>query len=262
MNTKNNFTVNFNETPFLETSYVASHIERLNWRSEVLLANNREAIANKRVLDLASHDGRFSYACLALGARHVTGVEGRAHLVSRADESLSSLGYAREKFHFVHADLFDYLQDVEPGSFDIILCFGVFYHMIKQVEFLRQISRIKPAHLILDTFVAKEHTEKVDFWRIHLALRRMIRAVGDTFRNRKRNAGCLVFKYERSQKDGATIDSSGLIAWPTGSLVEVLLRYYGFEFKDIDWHGQAIDDWSRIKDYKTGKRLSWIAQPT
>ncbi len=33
---------------------------------------------------MASHDGRFSYAALRLGAAHVTGVEGRAHLVAHA----------------------------------------------------------------------------------------------------------------------------------------------------------------------------------
>ena len=262
MNTNNNFTVNFQQTPFLETSKIAPHLNRLNSRCEVLLTRNRQAIQDKKVLDLASHDGRFSYACLELGARHVTGVEGRSHLVNLADKSLSHLGYNSDKFRFVTGDLFDFLQNVEPGEFDTILCFGVFYHMIKQIELLQQISRIKPAHFILDTFVAREHTEKIDFWRIPTALRRLFRAVNDTLRHKKRNAGCMVFKYEKSAKDGATIDPAGLIAWPTGSLVEVFFQYYGFEFESIDWHKQNITDWSRINDYKTDKRLSWIVRPS
>lgn len=259
---KTDFTVDFQETPFLETSTTAAHLRRLNWRSEILLTRNLHAVQDKKVLDLACHDGRFSYACLALGARRVTGVEGRAHLVEHARKNLSDLQYGSEKVDFVHADLFDYLVNVKPGDFDTILCFGVFYHMIKQIELLQQISRIKPAHFILDTFVAKEHTPKIDLWRIDIALRRLARSFRNTLCSKKANEGCLVFKYENYQKDGATIDPAGLIAWPSRSLMDALFRYYGFTHSDIDWRRQHIDCWDRIKDYKTGKRASWIAEIT
>ena len=48
-----------------------------NWRCEILLTRNQEAIKNKNILDLASHVGALTYGCLKLGAKHVTGVEGK-----------------------------------------------------------------------------------------------------------------------------------------------------------------------------------------
>ena len=75
---KSDFYVDYKDTPFLETGKIKAEAlpYRLNWRCEILLTRNQEAINGKRILDLASHDGVFSYACLKLGASHVTGVEG------------------------------------------------------------------------------------------------------------------------------------------------------------------------------------------
>ncbi len=72
--------IDFTDTQFLETSKTAAFANRLNWRAEILLSRNREVIEGKSVLDLASHDGRFSWACLELRASRVVGVEGRQEL--------------------------------------------------------------------------------------------------------------------------------------------------------------------------------------
>jgi protein-L-isoaspartate O-methyltransferase len=253
--------VDYSQSPFLETSQVAAKANRLNWRAEVLLARNREAIEGKTVLDLACHDARFSYACLELGAKRVQGVEGRDHLVENARKNLAELGYGADKCDFTCGDLFDYLESVEPGQFDTILCFGVFYHTIRQLELVQQIKRIRPRYFILDTFVEKEQSVRIVTDRIDTTLGRLGKATADVVRGKLRNVGCLVFMYENPEIEGATIDPSGLIAWPTASLVDVLFQHYGFKSRRIDWHQQGIDDWADIKDYKTHRRLSWIAQP-
>src|SRR3954470_3000649 len=50
-------------------------LNRMNERYEALFAGNRDIFKGARVLDLASHDGRYSFAALKTGAAHVTGVE-------------------------------------------------------------------------------------------------------------------------------------------------------------------------------------------
>ncbi len=114
--------VNFQNTPFLETSKTAAYSNRLNWRCELLLTRNQSVIKNKRILDLASHDGRFSWACLKLGAKHVTGVEARAYLVESSIKNLNSLGIDSANFEFICGDIFDCLANFEPEQFDTILC--------------------------------------------------------------------------------------------------------------------------------------------
>src|SRR3989304_9445103 len=101
--------VNYEDTIFLQTGTIHAEALRLNWRCEMLLTRNVEAIKNKRILDLASHDGRFSYACLKLGAKHVTGIENTGHLVDSAKKNLEVLGYNSENFAFLQGDIYEFL---------------------------------------------------------------------------------------------------------------------------------------------------------
>ena len=102
------FHINYENTLFLKTSKIGADPNRLNWRCEILLTRNQHAIKNKKILDLASHDGRFSYACLKLEAKHVTGVESNVHLVKHAKENLKTLGYKSQNFYFIQTDAFNY----------------------------------------------------------------------------------------------------------------------------------------------------------
>lgn len=263
------FDVDYENTPFLQTSKTAAHPNRLNWRTEILLTRNHEAIRGKKILDLASHDGRFSYACLKLGASHVTGVEGRHHLVEFATENLISLGYKPEQFSFIQDDVFAYLPKVKLKEFDTILCFGFFYHTVRQNELLRQINRIQPAYFLLDTFVARgifsvnpvgSRSAKGKFRylvRIPITLKRLALEIASP----DKGEPCLVFKTESHVIEGATIDPMNLIAWPTKTFIERALKAYGFRFEQLHWNKKEIKDWTAIDDYKTGDRVSYIAQP-
>jgi hypothetical protein len=62
---------------FMEVSELVPKPERMNERYEALFESNRDIFDGARVLDLASHDGRYSFAALKAGAVHVTGVEVR-----------------------------------------------------------------------------------------------------------------------------------------------------------------------------------------
>ena len=44
------FQVNYENTPFLQTSNIHAHPNRLNWRSEILITRNQEAIRGKRII--------------------------------------------------------------------------------------------------------------------------------------------------------------------------------------------------------------------
>jgi predicted nicotinamide N-methyase len=271
---KKTFFIDFKKTPFLKTSQTITGLNRLNWRAELLLTRNQKAIKGKRVLDLASHDGRFSYACLKLGAKQVTGVEGRPYLVRFAKKNLKSLGYKASSFKFINDDLFNYLPKVRPGTFDTILCFGFFYHTVKQVELIEQIKRLKPKVFLLDTFIEKDLVVQ-DPTRRHLFLR-LLRVIPKikldhllqpqkTFKKMGTvtapPSACLVFFYEDHTKESNTINPIDLIASPTKSFIELLFKTYRFKFKQLLWDEEEVDDWTALKDYQDKIRVSYLAQP-
>jgi len=268
------FCINYENTPFLQTSKTAPHPNRLNWRCEILLTRNQEAIKGKKILDLASHDGRFSYACLELGAGHITGVEGRHHLVESATENLIGLGYKPEHFSFVQDDVFDYLHKVKPKEFDTILCFGFFYHTVRQNELLREIKRIQPTYFVLDTYIARgiftvrplgfsfrsqgayPIAKLMRFIRIPATLQKFAGETASPVLGKP----CLVFRTESHMIEGATIDPIDLVAWPTKTFIELAFKSYGFSFKQLLWNKKEIKNWTALADYKTGDRVSYIAQ--
>jgi SAM-dependent methyltransferase len=232
-----NFLVDFGKIDLLKTKSLNA-IQRLNWRAELLIARNKFAMEDKRILDLACNNGRLSYVCLKSGAKNVVGVEGRSHLVKRANEWVAPK--FPEKAVFIQDDIFEYLSRVEPGTFDTVLCLGFLYHTTRQEELFRKIKRIRPEYLIVDSYVDRN--------------------VFSITRFGPKYSPSLTFKFENPEKEGTTIEENGLIATPTKSFIEMMLKTYGFSFEEIVFKKSGIGNWTGLKDYKKKKRVSFLAR--
>lgn len=269
--------IDFSKSIFLKSSSVRAIAHRLNWRSEVLLNRHADALKGKKVLDLASHDGRFMHAALAHGAEKVVGVEVRVDHTKSTKVNLAQCGHPSDSYEVFCGDLVEYLKSVEPGAFDTILCFGVLSHLIEHIEIMREVSRIAPGTFILDTWVALEQwnlRERVRNYRVNSFVARTQQggARGVSLINRMQNflasvipsaqsrTGNLVFLYEDAQAPGATTHPSGLMGWANPSLVEMLFDHFGLEYDRVDWKSQGITDWTELDDYKRGARESWVAR--
>jgi len=228
------FRISFDNTAFLTTSTTGALANRLNWRGEVLLTRNEHLLRDKRVLDVASHDGRFSFACLKLGAAHVIGVEGRQNLVENAQTTFVDLRVPSQRYDFVNADIFDFLPSIAPGAVDVILCLGFFYHTIRQVEMVREMQRIAPEVVIIDS-------------NVHVA------ADGAA-------PAALVLRREDSAEEHATVDPINLAAWPTAEFVEMLFSTHGYDMTRLDWMGAGVDPKDGLSDYFEGWRKSFVAR--
>jgi hypothetical protein len=239
--------VDFQDTPFLKTSRTGVYPSRLNWRAEILLTRNRHVIESKRVLDLASHDGRFSYACLKLGASRVVGIEGRSHLIQNAEANLRGLGYTAPEVEFLQGDIFDRLATFERGAFDTILCLGWIYHTVRQIELMREFKRLRPRHLIVDSGVVPDVFQD-RLVRAVIQLRASVGRItrGGIRRGRRRSPdsylGYLVLMREDSSLEGATIDSINAIAFPTKSFLEFFLSEVCSGHRQLSWTNQGITD--------------------
>lgn len=150
----------FDDHPeFLETSSTATYKLRLNWRHRAMIESNAELLKGARVLDIASHDGRWSLAALEAGAREVVGIEGRPELVARAEEHFRNVGASEDSYRFIAGDVFDVLavdNDHDLGEFDVVMCLGFLYHTLRYPELFSAIRRLRPHHLIVDTQVSTD----------------------------------------------------------------------------------------------------------
>lgn len=143
------------ESGFREGSglgYNAAGLNRMNARFRVFMEPLQKEIAGCRVLDLASHDGRWSYAVLKLGASHVTGIEGRRDLIDKGRHLFARAEF-NERFEFIAGDIFEVMPELrkQGRSFDAVLCLGVFYHVMDHFRLIRLIRDFSPRLVILDS---------------------------------------------------------------------------------------------------------------
>src|SRR5215472_9694060 len=136
---------------FYRTSSTAPTTVRLNLRYEATFGENRDIFDGASVLDLASHDGRWSLAALATGARTVIGIEARPELVKEATRNLGEYGYGADRVRFVTGDLHEVLNTHDFEA-DVVLCLGFLYHTLRYNELLAGIRRTNARYLIIDTF--------------------------------------------------------------------------------------------------------------
>lgn len=208
---------------------------RMNERYEALFASNRDIFDGARVLDLASHDGRYSFAALKTGAAHVIGVEVRQSLIDRAQEAFAFYGQDPETYRFVHGDVFEVLAR-EKFDVDVVLCLGFLYHTYRHTEFMYRLNKLAPRYLIVDTMVTRE-AKRPTLRMIHE------RDVGDS-----RSAAKDPFALGRV-----------LVLRPSLPALQMLLSSYGFEIESMyDWKGRLAGrpDVLGVSGYARGKRVS------
>lgn len=207
---------------------------RMNERYEALFASNRDIFEGARVLDLASHDGRYSFAALKTGAAHVTGVEVRQTLIERAEQAFAFYGQDPDTYRFVRGDLFEVLAR-EEFDVDVVLCFGFLYHTYRHTELMYRLHNMAPRHLIVDTMVTRD-TE------------RTLRVI------RERDVEDI-----RSAAQDAYSVGPVLVLRPSVPALQMLLRAYGFDIESMyDWKGRLADRPSvpGVDGYAKGTRVT------
>jgi Methyltransferase domain len=219
---------------FMEVSELPPQPHRTNERYEALFASNRDIFDGARVLDLASHDGRYSFAALKAGAAHVTGVEVRESLIQKAQETFAFYGQDPETYRFVCGDVYEVLAR-EKFEVDVVLCLGYLYHTYRHTELMYRLHELAPQHLIVDTMVAP-------------GTQPTLRMFGEQNLEDIRSAAQDAYSVGRV-----------LTLRPTVPALRLLLTAYGFEIESMyDWKSRLAGrpPTPGLKGYAKGARVT------
>lgn len=227
---------------FFSTSDTAAAPDRLNQRHRALIESNASIISGRRVLDIASHDGRWSLAAHKAGAEHVLGIEARQHLVDAASDNMREYGVPAGRVDFVQGDVMVVLDQLESGRFDTVLCFGFLYHTIDHMPLFRKIARLRPSSLVIDTTVSlrpgsviEVHDEGTDH--------ESMAAFGDL----------------ESVDPGKP--ARAVKGYPSKEALQLMLKAVGFaNVRYYDWKAAGIKRWDDLKNYYLGTRVTVTAQ--
>jgi Methyltransferase domain len=221
---------------FYLTSSTAASTTRLNLRYEAICGENRDIFAGASVLDLGSHDGRWSLAALATGARSAIGIEARPELVQAATENLGAYGYRADRVRFLTGDVHEVLSSRDINV-DVVLCLGFLYHTLRYNELLDGIRRSGARYLIIDTFSPQ-----------------MMRPMP--------NVNVLSEDGDEEGKAAADIYTHGrpvLVGRPNLAAIRTMLGAYGYRVERLsDWAGLLRDNprTENCDDYAGGRRIT------
>lgn len=131
-------------------AYTDDMVTRMDRRHGRIVAPFHADLAGARVLDLAAHDGRWSFA-LAEHAAQVIGVEARGDLIARFADFPA--GPVRDRITLVQDDIYIDLDRriAAQDSFDVVAMFGIYYHVMDHYGLLARVTRLRPKLVIIDS---------------------------------------------------------------------------------------------------------------
>ncbi|MBF4161146.1 class I SAM-dependent methyltransferase [Nocardioides acrostichi] len=200
-------------------------INRLNTRHDLIVTPFAEELSDARVLDLAAHDGRWSYALAAAGAREVVGVEARADMAAQFADYPE--GAVKQRVSQIVGDMYDVLPTLRDQTFDVVAVYGVFYHVMDHYRLLRMIRDLSPRLVIVDSEFA-------------LAPEPVIRIA-------REDPEVHLNTIERAESGGSPIGV------PSFSAMELMAESLGWS---TEW-----TDWQRVPRRKRGGLKSYYREP-
>ena len=246
------------------------HPECLNARINNLLAENLPYIQGKNILDVGSHMGTFSYATLMLGANFIQGIDSEEKMILLGRELFQKMSISKDKYSMTVADACQFLENVEEGTFETVLCLGMLYYTPEPYRLLKLMLRAAKESLILDTFTAgyaavqgkdaPQVSENISEETLQLPI--MFAAL--TQPGKKDYTLPHSFDYRSKELS--------LITLPSSSLLEIWFNSLNVEFKKLDWSFYSArsctyqdlltpdqkfsSHWADV--YKSGIRVSYV----
>ena len=217
------------KTPILDPDWAERHRQRKRYFFDPLVRLLGGSLAGKRVLDLGCNAGFWSLCAAEAGCQYVLGVDGRQIHVDQAEFVFRVKGVEESKYDFVAGNIFE--TDLRRfGTFDVVFCLGLMYHVGKPVELMERISEVSEDVLAVDTSIIKRQ--------------------GSFFR----------LKWEALDKPRNAVDHE-LVMVPSGQAVRDMAEAFGYsvamlrpDFRDE----KGVPRWDGSPDYREGTRRAFL----
>src|SRR5499426_802055 len=125
------------------------HVER-RFRRRLRLLQIPDDLSGKTVLDIGAWDGFFSFEFERRGAKRVLAIDTFAWDRGGLDCFLFAREHFKSKVEYQRLDVHD-LSPSDVGTFDLVFCAGVLYHMRHPLLALEKIRSVTSGQLILET---------------------------------------------------------------------------------------------------------------
>jgi predicted nicotinamide N-methyase len=217
---------------FLETSRTGSTAARLNARYQAIIAGNEALLRGRHILDIASHDGRWSFAALQSGCARITGIEARGYLVDRANGNMAHLAVPDDRFEFVFGDAFEVMKAREFRA-DTVLLLGFFYHTERHVELAALVAGTGAKHIILDTNIVPERE------------------------NTGNHALVKLFEEPTDHESHAVGTSEmAVVGHPSREAIRMIFSRHGYSMSEFDW--APLLGGADLADYTEYRRSTFV----
>ena len=111
------------------------------------------SLEGKSVLDLACNAGFWSLCSVEAGCDYVLGIDHEQMHIEQANFVFEVKEVEKSRYDFIADDIF--ATDLARfGTFDVVLCPGLMYHITKPMELMEKISAVNSDLLMIDTRLA------------------------------------------------------------------------------------------------------------
>jgi tRNA (mo5U34)-methyltransferase len=117
---------------------------------------------DKSVLDVGCWDGYFSFESERKGAREVVSLDNPKFRWGGMDGYNFLHENYKSKAEFVEGDVRNLESSLKDKKFDIVLCYGVLYHISDPLIALRNLFKITNEHLIIEGIFSESEEKKLE----------------------------------------------------------------------------------------------------
>jgi Methyltransferase domain len=212
---------------------------RLNARYEILIGRHRDAIDGKTIVDIGSHDGRWAFAALEAGAKHIIGVEPNEELVANARRNFEAYGIEESRYSFSTLDALTFLRQNDVHV-ETVFLFGILYHVHYHIELIGAVAGTGAGTVIIDTALCPNGTEE-------------------------RHQNTLSYRIERPEKisTGKVEIARGrvLAGSPSRNFLRLVFATFDYNIREIPWD-RYLKRWGGVglRDYAEGARGTFLAR--
>jgi tRNA (mo5U34)-methyltransferase len=131
------------------------HRTRLELMEKPVRAALAAAGPNATVLDLACNEGWFSHQVLEWGASRAVGIDIRPQLIRRAELMRDHFGISPGRLELRHGDVYE-LDASVLGTFDVVLCLGLVYHLENPVGAIRVARALTSGVCVIESQLTRQ----------------------------------------------------------------------------------------------------------